>query len=182
MKSFLCLIAISVAAAARAESVPLRLDPARTTIEFTVPSVLHTVHGHFALKEGMLQFDPATAKITGRIVVDPASGESGNDSRDHRMHKSILETDRYPEIVFTPDHFTGELHMQGDSQLTVHGSLRIHGADHPLDLPVHVRLEQQQLTAEMEFSIPYVKWGMKNPSTLFLRVNDTVAIQIHAVG
>jgi len=35
-------------------------------------------------------------------------------------------------------------------------------------------------TATIHFTIPYVKWGLKNPSTLFLRVSDKVVIDIAA--
>jgi hypothetical protein len=66
--------------------------------------------------------------------------------------------------------------------VTLHGTFRIHGADHEMDLPVRVRAAAETLTAETEFSVPYVKWGMKNPSTLFLRVGDTVKIDIKAAG
>jgi len=34
----------------------------------------------------------------------------------------------------------------------------------------------------VHFTIPYAKWGMKNPSTLFLKVSDTVEIDLAAVG
>jgi hypothetical protein len=30
--------------------------------------------------------------------------------------------------------------------------------------------------------VPYVQWGMKNPSTLFLRVSNKVEISIHTVA
>jgi hypothetical protein len=30
--------------------------------------------------------------------------------------------------------------------------------------------------------VKYQEWGMKNPSTFILRVNDTVKIHVHAVG
>jgi len=49
-------------------------------------------------------------------------------------------------------------------------------------LPVKVRIREQQLDADTQFPVPYQKWGMKNPSTFILRVDDTVQIQIHAVG
>jgi hypothetical protein len=58
----------------------------------------------------------------------------------------------------------------------------MHGAGHPLTLVVQVHLAGEQFTADTHFTIPYVSWGLKNPSTLFLRVNDTVDIAIHAVG
>ena len=38
------------------------------------------------------------------------------------------------------------------------------------------------LDVTTHFSVPYVRWGMKNPSTLFLRVGDTVSIDVHAAG
>ena len=38
------------------------------------------------------------------------------------------------------------------------------------------------MIANTHFAIPYVQWGMKNPSTLFLRVNDKVMIDLQVVG
>ena len=86
----------------------LQIDPAQTKVEFTLADVLHTVHGTFVLKRGTIRFDPATGKASGELVVDAASGESGNGARDRRMHKDILESDRYPEIVFRPDRVEGQ--------------------------------------------------------------------------
>jgi len=30
--------------------------------------------------------------------------------------------------------------------------------------------------------VPYAKWGMKNPSTLFLKVSESVDIDLSAAG
>jgi len=64
----------------------------------------------------------------------------------------------------------------------LHGQFGIHGSQHEITLPVKVRIREQQLDADTQFPVPYQKWGMKNPSTFILRVDDTVQIQIHAVG
>ena len=32
------------------------------------------------------------------------------------------------------------------------------------------------------FAIPYVKWGLKNPSTFILRVDQSVDVEIKASG
>ena len=41
-------------------------------------------------------------------------------------------------------------------------------------------MAEGRATAKIHFTIPYVKWGLKNPSTLFLRVSDKVDIDIAA--
>jgi hypothetical protein len=58
----------------------------------------------------------------------------------------------------------------------------IHGDQHEMVMKTKVRLQGDQLIASTHFAIPYVQWGMKNPSTLFLRVNDKVMIDLQVVG
>jgi flavin-dependent dehydrogenase/polyisoprenoid-binding protein YceI len=161
----------------------LVLDPARSTVEFTLGDALHTVHGTFKLKSGIIHFDPGTGQASGSVVVDATTGESGSGARDKRMHKNILESGSYPEIVFTPDGATGKLSTDGTAaQVQVHGMFRIHGADHQMTLPFQVRNVAGQITATTQFSVPYVNWGMKNPSTFLIKVNDAVEIGIRATG
>jgi hypothetical protein len=38
------------------------------------------------------------------------------------------------------------------------------------------------LDVTTHFVVPYIRWGMKNPSTLFLRVGDQVNIDVRAKG
>jgi polyisoprenoid-binding protein YceI len=151
-------------------------------VSFTLGDVLHTVHGVFKLKRGTIKFDPATGHAGGRVVVDATSGDSGSHARDHKMHKDILESAQYPEITFTPEQVQGQILPQGDFKVQVRGTFTMHGARHPLTLVVQAHLAGEQLTADTQFTIPYVSWGLKNPSTLFLRVNDSVDIAIHAAA
>jgi hypothetical protein len=69
------LAGVSMAAADRQSS--LQLEPERTPIHFTLGSVLHTVHGTSRPMHGALRLDPASGRLTGEIVVDTQSGESG---------------------------------------------------------------------------------------------------------
>jgi polyisoprenoid-binding protein YceI len=178
----LAIALAALAGAACAQPTAMELDPAQTRIEFTLGALLHTVHGSFRLKQGTIRFDPATGKAGGQIVVDATSGNSGNGSRDSRMHKSILESARYPEIVFTPDSVTGALTGPGPWHVQVHGSFKIHGVEHELVLPVDAQVGPDRFAASMAFAVPYVSWGMKNPSTFVLRVDEKVGIEIHAAG
>jgi polyisoprenoid-binding protein YceI len=177
-------LALAAAACGHLNGQPtvIELDPAQTHIEFTLGATLHTVHGSFRLKQGTIRFDPATGKAGGAVVVDAASGNSGNEGRDSKMHKSIIESPRFPEIAFTPDSVAGALTGPGPWHVKVHGSFRIHGVEHEMVLPVEAQVGPDHFTATMLFAVPYVSWGMKNPSTFVLRVDPQVAIEIHTAG
>jgi polyisoprenoid-binding protein YceI len=179
---FLFLAAALGAATLTAQEMLLDFDPALTTVGYTLGDVLHTVHGSFQLKRGQIHFDVATGKASGELIVDAASGTSGSNARDGRMHKNILESGKYPEIAFRPDRVEGTVAPKGTSQVKVHGLFAIHGAEHEVSIPAEVRMEPGQATAILRFPVPYVKWGMKNPSTFLLRVKDTVEIEVKTVA
>ena len=86
-----------------AQQITVNLDPAQTKIQWTLGAALHTVHGTFKLRSGSVTFDPQSGAASGEIIVDATSGESGNHSRDKKMHKEVLESQRYPEIIFSPN-------------------------------------------------------------------------------
>jgi polyisoprenoid-binding protein YceI len=168
--------------AALGQSVTLQADPQHTSIKFTLQDVLHTVRGTFRLDHGTLQFDPTTNKLTGEIVVDAKSGESGSAMRDRKMHREVLESDRYPQIIFRPDRIDGPVKSQGISLVQVHGIFVLHGNDREFTLPAEVNMSPDRWNAVVHFELPYEKWGIKNPSTLFLRVSNMVEIEIAASG
>ncbi|MBV9180056.1 MAG: YceI family protein [Acidobacteria bacterium] len=166
----------------QAQQLTLRFVPSQTSISFTVADILHTIHGSFDLKSGDLRYDPNAALLRGSLVVDATSGRSGNRTRDRRMHGEILESARYPEIAFRADRVDGPVAISGASTLQVHGMVSIHGAEHELAIPVRVQIFPDHWVADSHFTIPYVKWGIKNPSRLLLRVSESVEIDFHASG
>lgn len=177
-----CLaLLIFTVSAASAQQI-LELDPVHASVKFTLGDVLHTVHGTFQVKRGELQLDPTSGKLSGEIVVDAKSGDSGSGMRDRKMHKEVLESESYPEISFRPDRVEGAVASQGKSTVKVHGMFRIHGVDREITVPAEVEMSADHWTATVHFTVPYQKWGMKNPSTLFLRVNDSVEIDLTAAG
>jgi len=176
------LCAMVLSPSMQAQAVALKLNPAQTQITYTLGAVLHTVDGTFKLKSGAIQFDSATGRASGEIVVDATSGESGNNSRDRKMHESVLESPTYPEIIFVPEQVEGHVSLSGESQVQLQGLLKLHGSQHEITLPAAVQVSGNQLTAAVHFAIPYVQWGLKDPSTFILRVDKTVDITIHAAG
>jgi polyisoprenoid-binding protein YceI len=167
---------------AQSPKVALQFPPAQTNITFTLGDILHTVHGSFSLKRGSVEYDLEGASVHGELVVDATSGQSRNRTRDRKMHREILESERYPEIIFRPDKVEGLVARAGTSTVQVHGIFTIHGADHELTMPVRVEMLPDHWTANAHFNVPYVKWGLKNPSTFLLRVSESVEIDVHATG
>jgi polyisoprenoid-binding protein YceI len=176
------LAGFSATSLAQAQQQTFTLNPAQTTINFTVDSTLHTVHGDFHLKRGNIQFDNNTGAAAGELVVDSASGESGSDGRDKKMRKDILESPKYSDIIFTPQHVKGPVANEGKSNVEVEGIMTMHGKSKPVTMPLEVQLQGGAGSADGSFSVKYLEWGMKNPSTFILRVNNTVHIHVHAVG
>lgn len=175
----LAMLLLLCAPLAWSQQVMVQVDPAATKIEFTVSSTLHTVHGSFHLKSGAITFDRATGKASGTLVVDAASGESGNDKRDSKMQREVLETQKFPELIFTAQEVSGKLADAGPSHLEVHGMFRIHGEEHPMTLAVETQSQSGGVDASTRFEVPYIAWGMKNPSVAFLKVSNKVEITIH---
>ncbi|HLH08442.1 MAG TPA: YceI family protein [Terriglobales bacterium] len=165
-----------------AQQRTLELDPAKTQIQWTLGDVLHTVHGVFRMKSGVIQFDPTTGDASGAIVVDADSGDSGTKARDKKMDKDVLQTSQYPEIAFYPKKVIGNVPVQGGSRIQVQGIFRLHGQDHNLTMVIPLTVSGDQVRADTQFVVPYVAWGLKDPSTLFLRVAKDVQISINTAG
>ena|SRR5579871_1589246 len=177
----LCTFTALLAISAAAQDTAFQVDPAESTVKFTLGDVLHTVHGTFKVKHGALQLEPG-GKMSGEIVVDAASGDSGNGMRDRKMNKEVLESALYPEIRFRPDRVEGAVASPGKASVMVHGIFSIHGTDREINVPANLETTGERWSVNVHFTVPYQKWGMKNPSTLFLKVNDSVEIDLAASG
>jgi polyisoprenoid-binding protein YceI len=162
--------------------IVLGLDPAQSKVHWTLGSTVHTVHGSFAFKKGTLRLDTSTGSASGEIAVEATSGNSGNDSRDKKMHNEVLESGRYAEVIFRPDRVEGKITPQGKFTVQVHGLFVLHGSEHELTVPVQAELAGDHWTGSAKFNVPFIDWGLKNPSNFFLKVNHAVEIELEMKG
>jgi polyisoprenoid-binding protein YceI len=177
------LVVIGVGSvSASAQTTDFKVDPAKSAVKFTLDALLHKVEGTFQLEPSELQFDFTSGQASGKISVNAKSGVTGNAMRDRKMHKDVLESDQYPNFEFSPDRISGAVARSGKSSVMVHGRLGIHGVDREISVPAVVEMNGEDWNATIHFTVPYVKWGMKNPSNLFLHVADTVEIDLNAAG
>jgi polyisoprenoid-binding protein YceI len=160
----------------------LEIDPAQSKIHWTLESTVHAVHGSFAFKKGSMQVDTSTGKASGEIVVDATSGNSGNDGRDKKMHREVLESGKYSDIIFRPDRVEGQIPQQGTCTVQMHGLFVLHGSEHEMTIPVQGELAGDHWTGTAKFHVPFIDWGLKNPSNFFLKVNHAVEIELEMKG
>lgn len=160
----------------------LHLDPSKSDVQFTLGDPLHSVHGTFHVQSGTVTFDPNSDQMSGMITVDASSGNSGNGSRDKKMTNDELKASTFSTVTFAPVHYAGKLAPSGDSSITVDGTFTLVGVPHQISVPMQVHIDGGQCTATGSFVVPYVKWGIKDPSTFVLRVGKEVTIHVDLVG
>ena len=168
--------------AAETETWQVAFVPESTEIRFALDATLHSVHGTAALLPARLTVSPSRGELDGDLIVDARTAETGNARRDRDMHRKVLESERFPRIVLAPSSFAGDLSKDGSSQVRVLGELEIHGGRHPVELDAEVSIRGDEIRVTTGFIVPYVEWGMKNPSKLLLKVAKEVSVEVEATG
>ena len=167
---------------ASADELVLTLQPEKTSVTFRVRAPIVDIDGVLALDSGQIRFDPDTGMAAGQIAIDLRQARTGNWLRDREMHTLVLESAQWPLAVFRPDRVLGALARSGVSDLMLAGIVVVHGAEHAFVLPVKVDVSGDAVSAEAVFEIPYVAWGLRNPSIFFLRVAPVAAVTVKAEG
>jgi polyisoprenoid-binding protein YceI len=183
MKSFAVLaLAVILAPAALAQHQTFVVNPDASEVKITLNTTHEIVNGAFHLQSGSIEFDHGDPKMRGSVVVLAGSGKTGNDSRDKKMNKDILKVEQYATVSFEPKTYTGDLALSGDSNLQVTGIFTLLGTPHQITIPILVHLEGTTATAKAHFVVPYVQWGLKNPSFLVWKAESDVAIDLFLAG
>lgn len=180
--SFLLALPLFLASGAFAQQQTFKIDPQASQVAFTLADVLHTVKGLFHVQSGTVDFDRSAPKISGSVVVAAGSGKSGNDTRDKRMTNDILDAPHFADVSFVPRSYQGTLAPTGDSTIQVTGTFTLHGTPHELTVPMEVHMDGTKCTVKTHFKVPYVQWGVKDPSNFVLRVGKEVDIDLILVG
>ncbi|MES1937596.1 YceI family protein [Salinisphaera hydrothermalis] len=114
-----------------------KIDISHTYAHFRINHMgLSTMHGRMDARKGTIRIgaDPADSSVT--MIFDPASVDTGDDSRDEHLRKmdGFFHVEEYPSITFksTQVTFDGPDH----SAAKVTGKLTLHGVTRPVTLDV----------------------------------------------
>jgi polyisoprenoid-binding protein YceI len=179
--SLLAAAAFAVAPAWGVERT-LTLDQQSTEVTFLLGATGHDVHGILHLEGGVIRFDAEAHTAAGEVTIAARLAETGNKKRDKTMHAKVLESAAYPLLEFHPKTIRGDLASQGRSQIELVGTVTLVGHEHPLTVPATIDISGDVVTATAAFPVPFVEWGLHDPSTFLLKVAKQVEVSVNAHG
>jgi polyisoprenoid-binding protein YceI len=147
------------------------------------PASLHTVEGSVRLASGELRIDPDAGSASGELVLDAKSADTGLARRDANMHRDVLESAKYPTIVFRAESLDVSRRDAKSADVVLRGTLTLHGQSRPFAIPAKLTApDPEHVTVSAAFRVPYVDWGVVDYSTLVLRVDRFVDVAVEALG
>lgn len=182
VRVFVLVVLLGGATPSAAEPYRLVLDPAATEISFTLGARLHTVRGRFALASGEIAFDPETGAASGEIRVDARSGDTGIDRRDRVMHEEVLDSPTHALLVLRPERIEVTRREADALAGTLFGRFEVRGASHPIELAFEGTRQGESARVAVRFDVPWVAWGLPDPSNVVLSVEKTLAVAVSAGG
>ncbi|HEV7672103.1 MAG TPA: YceI family protein [Thermoanaerobaculia bacterium] len=162
-------------------AITFELDPQQTTLAMTFGATMHRVNGSLKVREGRIVISEG-GSASGRIVIDLTTAQTGVVRRDRKMHEKILESARFPLAVFTIERMDGTVNRIGSSDIQLHGKLEMHGVTRQVALPARVTSDGHRVSASGVLLIPYLQWGMADPSFFILRVEKQVKVTVKTAG
>jgi polyisoprenoid-binding protein YceI len=176
------VLSLLFASSAFAQHQTFTVRPETSDVSFTLGGSAHVTHGKFHVHDGSIDFDRTNPKLSGSVIVAAGSGKTGSESRDKKMTNEVLDAPHFADVSFAPQSYEGTIAPAGDSTIQVTGTLTLHGTPHDLTVPMQIHIDGAHCTAKTHFVVPYVKWGLKDPSVFILKVAKEVDVNLTLVG
>ena len=153
-------------------SRPLRykVEVAGSSVRWELPASFEPIKGVVPLLQGSVDAIPVPTggwDVQAKITVPAASMRTGNRRRDRTLREKVLETARYPDIVFQLRQFTGDLSRfrpGATFAVQVAGDLAVHGKTAPVQFPVDVAVFPHAVILTGSFPVPWKAYGLQDPS------------------
>lgn len=103
---------------------------------------------------------------------------------NREMRELVLETEKYPEIVFKSTDISGKLVVGGRFEARIRGDLTLHGVTRRVVIPALVTLDGRDLRARGEFEIKRGDYNIKATSAVHgtIRVRDKLKFMFEIVA
>jgi polyisoprenoid-binding protein YceI len=143
--------------------------------------------GRVVFDAGKIETSSVTLRVAAKslTVTDPGASEKDRKEVQATMHgEKVLDVARFPEIVFASARVTKAEKTTEGWRIILGGSLRLHGVQKNISLPVLLRIRGDELTALGEIFLLQTDYGI-TPTKAgggAVRVKDRLRIrfEIHA--
>lgn len=141
--------------------------------------------GGFSARAGEVQ-GRATIRQTGErrfvadveIRVSARSMTTGFGPRDAQMHRQTLQSDRFPEIIFTGSVTTDAARVGAAFPAVAHGRFTLRGVTQQVSVPVRVAPVRDGFRGSGEFEIKMSDYGIPARLVFFKVAEDQVRITL----
>jgi polyisoprenoid-binding protein YceI len=120
------------------------------------------------------------------LTVSPRGEPEGDAPKVQEMMAGpkVLDTARFPRIVFRSRQVSGQRTAEGVYELQVAGELSLHGAARPITVPVRVELSEGTLTASGRIALAQRAFGIEPVSAGggTVKVKNELAIEFKVVA
>jgi polyisoprenoid-binding protein YceI len=110
-----------------------------------------------ALEKASLSFSIKADSLT---VTDEVSDKDRLEI-ERQMREDVLETAKFPEIVFQSTRTTGERIFPGQYRVTINGNLSLHGVTLDCSIPCQLVVSDDSLRANGEFTLKQTDYRIK---------------------
>ncbi len=174
-------------------STPAFADPAPAATLLSVDAGQSKLTYHLVHK--FHKFDGVSKKVEGKARILPdgqaqvgvrapiESFDSGNANRDAHM-KEVTDAAKYPtiELKAAGAGLTPPTQFPTTVDKTFQGELSFHGVKKILQVPVKVTFEAPgKVSASAHFNISLDEFKIERPSLMFVKVDDTLVIDVSLV-
>ena len=184
----LSLVLTSPSAPALAEVQRFRLIPDESQIVTKIKDPFGSiVNGALRVRQGEARGDIDRLQEGGSIslVIDTRSYTSNIGLRDQDVQEYYLEVQQYPVIRFDS---TGIEKIERPRspedlwQITVRGSLELHGVKREVIVPLRLLYQTNKITAQGNLRIVLEDFNIKVPTLLFLKAGNQVDVEFRIIG
>ena len=137
MKKYIYITLALAALAAPAGAATYKIDPAHSSVTFTVAHMaISKVHGRFDKFSGTLDYTPGETKTwkTEAVIETASINTSAADRDNHLRGPDFFNAEKFPAMTFKSVRVSGVKGMKGK----VHGELTLMGVTRPVALEVEV--------------------------------------------
>ncbi|MSP19180.1 MAG: YceI family protein [Bdellovibrionales bacterium] len=120
-------------------------------------------------------------QMSGTASLQLVSLSTGIDLRDKHMKEKYLETDKFPQAIFTfkkltlPNELTGE-------KIPFDGTMNLHGVEKPISGYIRLEKKESALTITHEFKIKTGDFGITTPHFMSVTMGQEVVVKVILEG